>query len=97
MAEYYDEEGRPFCERYNVAFIYLQTCGFVVKFFLYLIVGSNILGTVIMQTNERRQEFTMKRFRVACVQSEQRMNDVLEVLMEYFVANGVPISKEKSD
>ena len=38
-----------------------------------------------------------KRFRVACVQSEQRMNDVLEVLMEYFVANGLPISKEKSD
>lgn len=36
-----------------------EALGFVVKFFLYLIVGSNILGTVIMQTNERRQEFTM--------------------------------------
>ncbi|MDD7258075.1 MAG: ABC transporter permease [Prevotellaceae bacterium] len=33
--------------------------GFVVKFFLYLLVGSNILGTVIMQTNERKQEFMM--------------------------------------
>ena len=32
MAEYYDEEGRPFCECYNATVVYLQTCRFVVKF-----------------------------------------------------------------
>ncbi|RRD02719.1 ABC transporter permease [Prevotella sp. OH937_COT-195] len=36
-----------------------EALGFVIKFFLYLLVGSNILGTIIMQTNERKQEFSM--------------------------------------
>lgn len=48
-----------------------KALGLFVKLFLYLIVVSNILGTVIMQTNERKQEFSMM---ISIGMSRRRLN-----------------------
>lgn len=57
--EYEIRDWNSLIDEYLVYFRLTDAIGFIIMFFLYLLVGSNILGTVILMTKERKLEFSV--------------------------------------
>ncbi|HHU97659.1 MAG TPA: ABC transporter permease [Petrimonas sp.] len=57
--EYEIRDWKLLIDEHLVYFRITDAIGFIVMFFLYLLVGSNILGAVILMTKERKLEFSV--------------------------------------
>jgi|LSQX01.2.fsa_nt_gb putative ABC transport system permease protein len=57
--EYEIRDWKSIIEEYLFYFRFADAIGFIIMLFLYILVGSNILGTIIMMTKERKLEFSV--------------------------------------
>ena len=57
--EYEIRDWKSIIEEYLFYFRFSDAIGFIIMLFLYILVGSNILGTIILMTKERKLEFSV--------------------------------------